>query len=382
MNEALTALHRRQVEAVTQARPRAFRRVLQTVHLWVGLILAVPIILIGLSGSALLVQREILSLSVPAASATGQSQSIARIVASAQSAEPNLRANSVELPSSSGRPAVVQFQISNRPPRAMDVYVDPVSLKVLGSSEIIRRGPIRDVLVTIHEYLMFPGHIGLPLVGWMAVALTFMGMSGLILWWPRQGRWLSAFLVRRGARGLRFHLDLHHAAGIWGSVLLLILSVSGIYLAFPQSVSETVRLVFPSHLVEDDPAPGGPRHAAPTDPDQVLTFAAEAVPDARVRTIQLPRASDRPFMAQMDPMGFGPAIPQVTVAFDVKNGDVSIDDPRTYTTANRILNLLYALHFSVGMGGVWTFLVFLGGLLPLLLAFTGLNIWWLKRRVR
>src|SRR5260370_40477359 len=86
MNEALTALHRSQVEAVTQARPRAFRRVLQTIHLWVGLILAIPIILIGLSGSALLLQREILSLSVPAASATGQSQSIARIVASAQSA--------------------------------------------------------------------------------------------------------------------------------------------------------------------------------------------------------------------------------------------------------------------------------------------------------
>jgi len=197
MNELMTALHRSQAEALTKASARAFRRFLQTIHLWVGLILAIPIILIGLSGSALLVQREILRLSIPAASATGQSQSIARIVASAQTAEPNLRANSVELPSSPGRPALVQFQISNRPPRALEVYVDPVSLKVLGSSEIIRRGPIRDVLVTIHEYLMFPGHIGLPLVGWMAVAMTFMGLSGLILWWPRQGRWLSAFLVRR-----------------------------------------------------------------------------------------------------------------------------------------------------------------------------------------
>ena len=382
MNELMTALHRSQAEALAKASPRPFRRFLQTIHRWVGLILAIPIILIGLSGSALLVQREILRLSIPAATAIGQSQSIARIVAAAQSAEPNLRANSVELPTARGRPAVVQFQISNRPPRAMEVYVDPVSLKVLGSSEIIRRGPVRDVLVTIHEYLMFPGHIGLPLVGWMAVAMTFMGLSGLILWWPRQGRWLSAFLVRRGARGLRFHLDLHHAAGIWGSVLLLILSISGIYLAFPQSVSETVRWVFPSHLEADDPAPGGPQHAAPTDPDQALEFATSAVPDAQPRVIQLPRASDRPFMVQMESMGFGPSIPQITIAFDVKNGDISIDDPRTYTTANRILNALYALHFSVGMGGVWTFLVFLGGLLPFLLAFTGLNIWWLKRRSR
>ena len=91
--------------------------------------------------------------------------------------------------------------------------------------------------MTIHEYLMLPGHIGLPLVGWMAVAMTFMGLSGLILWWPRKGRWMSAFLVRRGARGLRLHLDLHHAAGIWGSVLFLILSISGIYLAFPRNPS-------------------------------------------------------------------------------------------------------------------------------------------------
>ena len=51
MNEAMTALHRIEAEAAAKARPRAFRRALQTVHLWVGLILSIPIILIGLSGS-------------------------------------------------------------------------------------------------------------------------------------------------------------------------------------------------------------------------------------------------------------------------------------------------------------------------------------------
>ena len=177
MNELATALHRSQVEAATKTRPRAFRRVLQTIHLWVGLILAIPIILIGLSGSALLLQREILRWSIPTVSSVGESQSIARMVAAAQaSVDPTLRANSVELPSSRGRPALVQFQFANRPPRNMEVYVDPVSLKVLGSSEIIRRGPIRDVLVTMHEYLMLPGHIGLPLVGYIAVAMSFMGL--------------------------------------------------------------------------------------------------------------------------------------------------------------------------------------------------------------
>src|SRR5258708_5569739 len=213
MNELATALHRSQVEAATQGRPRAFRRMLQTVHLWVGLILSIPIILIGLSGSALLVQREILRWSVPAVSGVGESQSIASMVAAAQaSVAPNLRANFIELPSSRGRPAVVQFQFANRPPRNMEVYVDPVSLKVFGSSEVIRRGPIRDVLVTMHEYLMFPGHIGLPLVGWMAVVMTFMALSGIILWWPRKGRWRMAFLVSSVPRDLALLLTLNQAA--------------------------------------------------------------------------------------------------------------------------------------------------------------------------
>ena len=38
--------------------------------------------------------------------------------------------------------------------------------------------------------------------GWIAVAMTFMGVSGLYLWWPRKGHWKQAFLVKRGARGV------------------------------------------------------------------------------------------------------------------------------------------------------------------------------------
>ena len=113
-----------------------------------------------------------------------------------------MKANWLEIPGSPGHAAAVQFIVSNRPNRTVEVLVDPVSLKVLGSSELIRRGPIMAFMVRIHEFLMMPDRIGLPAVGWTAVAMTFMGLSGIILWWPRKGRWLAAFLVKRGARGL------------------------------------------------------------------------------------------------------------------------------------------------------------------------------------
>ncbi len=65
-----------------------FKRTLQTVHLWMGLLLAIPIIVIGLSGSALLLQREILAYSVPAASADGEHAPLMQMIAAAEKAAP------------------------------------------------------------------------------------------------------------------------------------------------------------------------------------------------------------------------------------------------------------------------------------------------------
>jgi uncharacterized iron-regulated membrane protein len=355
----------------------------ETVHLWTGLVLCIPMILIGLSGSVLLVQREILSLSVPRASAAGRSQPLSRIVETARTAVPGVRANWIELPSSVGRPAAVQFAVARRPLRNVEVYVDPVSLKVLGMSDVVRRGPIMSVIVNLHEFLMMPSHFGLALVGWIAVAMTLMGISGLILWWPRQGRWLRAFLVARGARGLRLHLDLHHAVGIWGLLLFLILNVSGIYLAFPQTVSSAVRVVLPPHRSGANAEPGGVKPNWPKDPDEAVALARASVPNARVTGIQLPGASGTPYVAQLEITGFGPAVPPITVTMDRQLADIiSIDDPRSYSAAERFLNLLYALHFSVGLGAAWTVLVFVSGLLPLFLAITGSTIWWKKRQAK
>ncbi len=201
-----------------------------------------------------------------------------------------MKANWLEIPRSPGHAAAVQFVVSNRPNRTVEVLVDPVSLKLLGSSELIRRGPVMAFMVRIHEFLMMSDRIGLPAVGWTAVAMTFMALSGIILWWPRKGRWLAAFLVKRGARGLRLHLDLHHAAGIWGLLIFLVLSVSGIYLAFPQTVSGAVRAAFPNVESAAMPIPPGFPKTWPIPPEEaVANRGMTAVPDADPVGILLPR---------------------------------------------------------------------------------------------
>ena len=175
MSETIPAISRA-ASTGRLARPwvwASFKGAVRTLHLWAGIVLCLPMILIGLSGSALLVQREILWLSAPAVS-SGTSQSYARIVAAAQESM-EVKANWLQVAALPRPPAAVQFVVSNRPNRTVEVLVDPVSLKVLGSSELIRRGPIMAFMVRIHEFLMMPDRIGLPAVGWTAVAMTLSG---------------------------------------------------------------------------------------------------------------------------------------------------------------------------------------------------------------
>src|SRR5262252_3703387 len=123
-------------------RSGSFRKALVKVHLWLAIILSLPMILIGLSGSALLLQREILAHSLPSATA-GERKPIPELVAAAEKAAPaGTTAKRVDLPATNGATASVRFAAAKEGTPDLDIYVDPVSLKVLGSSDVIERGPV------------------------------------------------------------------------------------------------------------------------------------------------------------------------------------------------------------------------------------------------
>lgn len=357
-----------------------FKRVLQTVHLWLGLLLGIPIIIIGLSGSALLLQREILAYSVPAATASGQPAPLAEALASAQKAAPeNATPRSIILPQSAGAPTTINFDMNGRPPRTR-IHVDPVSGEVLGTEPVTNRGPILDVLIRAHAFLLLPAPIGFPMVGWMAGVMTFMAASGFVLWWPRKGMWRHAFWMRKGARGLRFHVEFHHVVGFWGSVILFVMGLSGLYLVYPDPFRKATEMVLPTErsFTEDDRAytPG----PAPLHADGALAAALAAVPDTRAINIQLPPTPDLPFVVHLETTEFRPKLPPILVTLNARSGEINfIDDPRRYSLSAKFLNLQHTLHFGIGMGWLWKVLVFISGILPLALAITGLMIY-VKRR--
>jgi uncharacterized iron-regulated membrane protein len=286
----------------------------------------------------------------------------------------------VDLPSSAGSPATVGFSLDEEDKPKLDIFVDPISLKTLGSEEVVERGPILAFLITIHAFLAMPPPIGLPFVGYNGVIMTFMGLSGLLLWWPRRGQWGGQFFPRKGAQGAAFHLDLHRTVGIWGLLVLLAVSISGIYLTFPQKIGPFIKNHFPAADVTTDPLPGYRRFSGAVTPDQAIVSAASAVRNAKPMSIELP-GENPSYTVELEPQGFAPTDPRVIVVLDGKTGSVDyIDDPRNYAATDQVLNWQHLLHFGVGLGWVWTVLVFLSGLMPLLFAITGLTVWWKRRR--
>jgi len=361
-----------------------FRCHLRTAHLWLGLILCIPIVVIGISGSALLIQSHYVNRSFPAATATGPKQTLMRAIEAALAAGPaNARLGRVDLSLRDGEPVTVQLQPPGRGVRPIRVYVDPVSLEVLGTNEVLPRGQALGFLINIHSFLMMRPYVGVKVVGALGVAMILMGISGLVLWWPKKGQWRRAFLIRRRARGLSLHLDLHHAAGIWTIAVLLLMSVSGVYLCFPQTVTEALSRVLPSALGSGEPIAGFVPTPGPLDADMAVASGVRAVPDARPVSVLMPEQNGRPIVVFLETTRLGGATqPQILVTLDQATGDIGyVDDPREQGMVESVVNFQNALHYGVAFGPLWWIVVFVSGLLPLLFAITGLNIWWARRRV-
>jgi uncharacterized iron-regulated membrane protein len=372
------------------------RKGLQFVHLWAGLILAIPFVVIGVSGAIIIIMDMVNDHAPPSAPARGEMRPMTEILAAAQKAAPEgWPVAAIAMPASIGDSAGVQVALprGRRPEGGgqnfvgMTIYVDPVSLKILGSSERRRASPFRQKITSLHIALMAPGSYGLQTVGFLGIGLVLFGFSGLVLWWPRRGQWRFAFGVRRGARGFRLNHDLHASIGFWSLIVFLIVSISGVDLAFPVTfqtmLGKVMRLengLTPGHL--DEAAVASIRNKDALTPDEAARVALGSSPNSRVIQVQLPPRPDGVYLVTLVPRPYDDGAPQISAFVGPGPEILDVVDPRNYSAGKRILVWLRVLHYGHGLGEIWRVLVLLSGLLPLLFAITGLRMWQLKRAQR
>ncbi|HET9640839.1 MAG TPA: PepSY-associated TM helix domain-containing protein [Allosphingosinicella sp.] len=349
------------------------RRLWFQIHKWIGLALALLIVPVSLTGSALVWHDWLDERLNPerAATAAPSLPPSAYAAAARRFARPGELLTSLAYPRDGG-PVVATFARTDQPARARPVrillYLDPASGRLLDRAAS-DAGAVR-LLHNLHGSLMVPG-VGRQIVGWIGVAMLLSSLTGLWLWWPLSGRFTRGLKWRRRATT---SANLHHQGGFWIVLPLAVLSFTGAWISFPAFFA----------ALSGDPA--GPsmaermrRSAAPP------AAATRLSPDAAL-------ASARP-LASGGLVGLAwPSGPEARwkISFARPGGaaEVTVDDrsgaaapprpPQRETTAR----LMRRIHDGTGMGALWQIIIFIGGLIPALLAVTGILMWLHVRRGR
>jgi uncharacterized iron-regulated membrane protein len=346
------------------------------VHKWIGLALAVLIIPISVTGSALVwhdwldaqLEPERHHVLGPAGLPPSAYVSATSAVLAPDERLATLRFND------EGKPVVAVAQKlaqgQGRPER-VDVWLDPRNAQVIDQASA-NAGVVR-VLHVLHGSMMIPGGWGRPIVGWVGVFMFISCLTGIWLWWPLSGGFRSGL---KWQRRNTTNANLHYMTGFWILIPLAMLSFTGAWISFPSVFS-----AFESGPPRGGPGgPGGGRGgpAQPLETPRTSIDAAlvAATPFAQgpLRSIGWPTDQKAEWTIQFDTDG-PPAEIKVT---DADATAIAPEPPEPETLARTMRRW----HDGTDMGAVWQIVIFLGGIIPALLSVTGILIWARARRRR
>ena len=233
-------------------RPRTafLRKVSFQIHLWLGLALGLYVVVLSVTGSAVVFRRELDAAFGPARPPTDRAQRVLppdELTAIAQRGYPGFTVS--EVGNVQRRTAVVQLEL-----RRGDETLERVFHAYTGEDLGDPYPPASQALlwlVMLHDDLLMPAdQRGRFWNGIGSILTTILCLTGAVVWWPGILHWRRGVKVKWRARWPRLNFDLHSALGFWFFLMILLWAVTGIYLSFPSPFMAVVNTVFGPELDE------------------------------------------------------------------------------------------------------------------------------------
>lgn len=251
------------------------------IHSIAGLVLALLLALIALTGAIMSFEDEIgdylnagiMQVTPRMAPVLMPDELVARL-----EAVPDVgKVASVTLSSDPSAAVRVRFGRDEQGARRASLYVDPYDARVLGAP----RG--EDFFVTVrrlHRWLLIPGEakgLGRPITGIAAIGLIVMLVSGLVLRWPRRATSVKMWLKPNlGLGGRALHRSLHAVIGTWVLPVYLVMTLTGLWYSFDWYKDGVVWLLSRPHVaaakMQPKMAAKAPRPAGRPEADQPVGF--------------------------------------------------------------------------------------------------------------
>ena len=351
------------------------RRVLFQVHRWAGLIAGVYVLVISVTGAALVFRIDLQRASHPhlfTARTAGPLADPVTIMESVSRAYPGHNLSGVDAPTTA-RPTYLAYVTT--PGRFATVLIDPVSAEVLG---VLPENSLVRTLQDLH-YDLLAGRTGRTVNGLGAAAVLVMGITGACIWWPGRKTWHRALTIDFTRRGHWFLWEMHRAIGVWSVLLILMWAITGMYFAFPsfsRSLITSVSPLTPNRV----PASSAPMAGA-TAPSwrEMIAIAQREHPGGHVARVVLPFGDRGAFLVMFADRSPTPAFAQLeSVYLDRLSGARLRTDLTSPTIGDTIVRWMAPAHVG-SFGGLPIRIVwFAFGLMPALLFATGFAVWWIR----
>ncbi|MBE9584277.1 PepSY domain-containing protein [Mucilaginibacter sp. JRF] len=368
----------------TKKKRSLFYRVSAWLHLWLGLASGIVVVIVSLTGAALVFEQELRVWLQPYQTAESHGKEFIEPskLKEAVMKRYNLPAISAVVYQGKDRSAVVPYYGDRS--KFQLIYVDPYTAKIL-HYQLLDKDFYRIMLLG-HYNLWLPREIGKPVVAYSTLIFVITLITGLVLWWPK--KWTTntrerAFFVKWSGNFKRVNHDLHNVLGFYSLAIALVLGLTGMVYGmkwFSDAVYWT--------------ASGGQKSErfARQQSDTTLVKVSN-IPDEDILFKNL-KAKGEDLNTQILTIGypFGKAgawsvslIPELGRRMNERSQSyeqVSLKklDKKPDNGGDKMMRLNYDLHVG-SVGGIWTKIIALlvcliSGSLPI----TGFFIWWAKKQ--
>jgi uncharacterized iron-regulated membrane protein len=352
------------------------RKWILKIHLWVGLVSAIFLIVMGLSGAIIAFENDYDHWFHPGiwyVSPQPQRLSQQALVDIVQQKFAPARVSAIFM--QDGREDLAQvYFLSND----LEVHVDPYNGAILGTRDQAPR--INDVVNVIHQLhirlvriRIGSTDVGKLLVEIAGVEMLLMIPTGLWLWWKKK-----QVRISWKASWKRINWDLHSAVGIYTIVFLLLATVTGFFISFEQPLFWMTH----SGPYERTPAPHSalPAEASQLpDLDAILHASDAAIPNSRTVAVSVPRGPKNVYVVQKRVPQDQSRNAQSNVFIDQYSGKVlKVDDFNKISPGYRAVRINRSIHTGDYWGLPSHIILSISSALLAVMAVTGIIIWWKK----
>ena len=208
------------------------KKALRKIHLWLSVPTGIIITLVCFSGAMLVFEKEITEAIKPelyfVKEAKGEPIPMQQLMEKVEETLPDsVSISGVTVFADSTR----TYQVSLTKPRRASIYVNQYTGEVTGRSE---RLPFFDTMFHLHRWLLGSSSgVGKLLTGICTLVLVFILITGILMWLTNRNKPLKASLAIHVTKGWgRFWHDLHVAGGIYTTIFLLAMALTGLTWSF------------------------------------------------------------------------------------------------------------------------------------------------------